>query len=308
MNNKKETSAKLSIFSNILLIIMKLIVGFLSGSVSVISDGIHSCIDLGTAIITFGTIKTANKPPDDMHPYGHGKYENIGSIISGLLILGTGIVIIINSVKGLFYTQAINNINLAFLVMVVSLVINLLMAMYLREVGENTDSEALKSESIHRFSDFISSLGIAFGVILIKVTGILSIDVYVSIIVGIIICYESKDILKNSFNSLIDHSLPKSEINQIEEVLNKYKDSYKRYYNLRTRKSGSERFIQLQVIVDPSMTVEDSGLLCIDIKRDIEKVLKNTNVLIQIEAFAGSCKININEINKHLIVTYAFKK
>jgi cation diffusion facilitator family transporter len=192
--------------------------------------------------------------------------------------------------------------------MVVSLVINLLMAMYLREVGENTDSEALKSESIHRFSDFISSLGIAFGVILIKVTGILSIDVYVSIIVGIIICYESKDILKNSFNSLIDHSLPKSEINQIEEVLNKYKDSYKRYYNLRTRKSGSERFIQLQVIVDPSMTVEDSGLLCIDIKRDIEKVLKNTNVLIQIEAFAGSCKININEINKHLIVTYAFKK
>lgn len=282
--NKKSKSAFLSVISNIFLIIFKLIIGFFSGSVSVISDGIHSIMDLFTAILTIVTLNKANKPPDTQHNYGHQKIEDIGSLIQFLLIFGTGILIIILAINKIFNPSSIGHITIAFITMFISAIINLTVSMCLKNMAKQYDSVALLAEGQHRMSDVYSSLGIGIGLLLVWIFHISILDQLISIGVGILICYESIDIFKKSINDLLDSSLPSSELDAITDILNKYKDSYNNYYDLKTRKNGNKRYIEMKLNVNGSFTMSKVSTLCHYIEKDINNILKDTDVLIQVES------------------------
>lgn len=171
--NAKVSIARLSILSNTLLIILKLAVGLISGSVSIISEAIHSSMDLLAAIIAFLSVRVSDNPPDSRHPYGHGKIENISGVIEALLIFMAAIWIIIEAVKKLLGEKIeLEAIGLGSLIMLISAIINAIVSKRLYKVARETNSVALEADALHLKTDVYTSLGVALGLGLIMVTGL----------------------------------------------------------------------------------------------------------------------------------------
>lgn len=288
MNNKVKV-ARLSIYSNTVLILLKLIVGLISGSVSIISEAIHSTMDLVAAVIAFFSVKASDKPADEKHPYGHGKYENVSGIIEALLIFIAAIWIIVESVKKLLSPKEVASIGLGFIVMFISAFINYIVSRKLYKTATQEDSIALEADALHLKADVYTSLGVGSGLLLIWVTGRNSLDPIVAILVAIFILKEAYELLISAFNPILDVKLSEEEIKIIDEQINKHKSVYCDYHKLRTRKSGKTKYIDLHIVFPENMTVKIAHDLCDEIESDIEKHLKNAEILIHIEACKNIC-------------------
>src|SRR5450759_3510622 len=169
--NAKVSIARLSILSNTLLLLLKMAVGLLSGSVSIISEAIHSSMDLIAAIIAFLSVRVSDNPPDSRHPYGHGKIENISGVIEALLIFVAAIWIIVEAVKKLFEEKIeIESIALGSIVMLISAIVNFIVSRRLYKVARETNSVALEADALHLKTDVYTSLGVAVGLGLITVS------------------------------------------------------------------------------------------------------------------------------------------
>src|SRR5450759_1191495 len=206
--NAKVSIARLSILTNTLLLILKMAVGLLSGSVSIISEAIHSSMDLIAAIIAFLSVRVSDNPPDSRHPYGHGKIENISGVIEALLIFVAAIWIIVEAVKKLFEEKIeLDSIALGSIVMLISAIINTIVSRRLYKVARATKSIALEADALHLKTDVYTSLGVAIGLGLIIVTGINWLDPVIAILVAMFIIRESYLLLKKAFTPLLDLSL-----------------------------------------------------------------------------------------------------
>lgn len=296
MNNKIKV-ARLSIYSNTVLILLKLVVGLISGSVSIISEAIHSTMDLLAAIIAFFSVKTSDKPADEKHPYGHGKYENISGVIEALLIFVAAILIIVEGIKKLIHPKDIESIGIGFIVMFISAFVNYIVSKKLYKVAKQEDSIALEADALHLKADIYTSLGVGGGLLLIWITGLNFLDPVVAILVAIFILKEAYHLLISAFNPLLDVKLSEEEIKILTEQINKHKSVYCDYHNLRTRKSGRTKYIDLHLVFPENMTVKVAHDLCDVIENDIEKLLKNTEILIHLESckkICTECKLNDN--------------
>jgi len=167
---EKIKVARLSIISNSSLIIMKLAIGIITGSVSIISEAIHSTMDLLAAIIAFFSVKVSDQPPDKQHPYGHGKFENISGVIEAILIFIASLWIIYEAIKRINTNEKIESIGLGALVMVISAIINFIVSKQLYKVAKKTNSIALEADALHLKADVYTSIGVAFGLFLIWLT------------------------------------------------------------------------------------------------------------------------------------------
>jgi cation diffusion facilitator family transporter len=292
MNNKIKV-ARLSIYSNSMLILLKLVVGVISGSVSIISEAIHSTMDLLAAVIAFFSVKASSKPADEEHPYGHGKFENVSGVLEALLIFAAAIWIIIEGVKKLIYPGHIESVGIGFIVMFISALANHIVSRKLYKVAKEEDSIALEADALHLKADVYTSLGVGGGLLLIWITGLNFLDPVVAILVALFILKEAYELLMSAFSPLLDVKLSEEEIKIITEEINKHNSVYCDYHNLRTRKSGMTKYIDLHLVFPENMTVKAAHDLCDIIEEDIEKLLKNTEVLIHIE----SCKKICNECN-----------
>jgi len=287
--NAKVKTARLSILSNTSLIIMKLIVGMLTGSVSIISEAIHSTMDLLAAIIAFFSVRISDKPADKDHPYGHGKVENISGVIEALLIFVASVWIIVEAVKKLLHPEGIESIGIGFIVMFISAGVNHLVSRKLYKVAIEEDSIALEADALHLKADVYTSLGVGGGLFLIWVTGLNYLDPIVAILVAIFILKESFELLKTAFNPLLDVTLSDEEIEIIKAEINKHENIYCDYHDLRTRKSGSKRYVDLHLVVPPSMSVKYAHNICDTIEKSIENSLNNANVMIHVECCENAC-------------------
>lgn len=288
--NTKVKVARLSIISNTVLIFLKLIVGVITGSVSIVSEAIHSTMDLAAAIIAFFSVKISDKPADENHPYGHGKFENISGVIEALLIFIASIWIIFEAVKKLLHPEGIGSVGMGFIVMFISALINQIVSKKLYKVAKQEDSIALEADALHLKADVYTSLGVGGGLLLIWITGLNFLDPVVAILVAIFILKEAFGLLKTAFSPLLDVKLSDDEITVIEEQINKHESVYCDFHNLRTRKSGSIKYIDLHLVVPENMSVKKAHDLCDIIEDDIEKTLKNTEVMIHLESCKKVCK------------------
>lgn len=288
MNNKTKV-AKLSVLSNSILIIMKLVVGFLTGSVSIISEAIHSTMDLAAAIIAYFSVKISNKPADKDHPYGHGKIENISGVIEALLIFAASAWIIIEAIKKIMHPEEIGSIGLGFIVMFISAAVNHFVSKKLYKVAKEEDSIALEADALHLRADVYTSLGVGVGLLLIYITKLSYLDPVVAIIVAIFILRESFNLLKTAFNPLLDVTLSDREVDLIKATIKKFSSAYCEFHNLRTRKSGNMKYIDLHLVFPEEMTLKDAHDICDNIEEELEASLKNTEVLIHLESCTHSC-------------------
>jgi cation diffusion facilitator family transporter len=279
--NPKVKIARLSVISNTLLIIMKLVVGIISGSVSIISEAIHSSMDLVAALIAFFSVKVSDTPPDSRHPYGHGKVENISGVIEALLIFVAAIWIIVEAVKKLLGEEIVlESLWIGSLVMAVSAIVNIIVSRKLYKVAHETNSIALEADALHLKTDVYTSAGVALGLLLIILTDIKWMDPVIAILVALFIIKESVELLKRAFWPLLDSAWAEDEIKDLEKKLN---DMGVNYHELRTRKAGNYRFIDIHVEIPGNESVGDAHKYCDQIEDELMAVYENLNVTIHIE-------------------------
>lgn len=285
MANAKCKAALLSVLSNTVLIILKICAGFISGSVSIISEAIHSGMDLMASFIALFSVNMSSKPPDKIHPYGHGKIENISGTVEGILIFIAAALIIIQAVKKLFHPEPLNETGIAIGVMILSAAVNIIVSSVLYAVAKKENSVALEADALHLRTDVYTSVGVGLGLILIKITDLVILDPLIAILVALWIIKEAFSLCKKAFQPLLDTKLPEQEELIIQHVLNGYKNEICGYHNLKTRQSGSQRYAEFHLEVNPGLSIQEYQLISDGIQKDLMCCLDNLSVTIHVEPF-----------------------
>ncbi|MFZ3172274.1 MAG: cation diffusion facilitator family transporter [Carboxydocellales bacterium] len=279
----KAKAARLSVVSNSLLVVGKLIAGISMGSVSVLSEAVHSGIDLVAALIAYFSVQKASEPADEEHPYGHGKIENVSGTIEAVLIFGAAAYIIYESIHKLQVGGEVEGLGLGAVIMGISAIVNWFISSRLYKVAKETDSVALEADALHLRTDVYTSLGVLIGLVAIKLTGLNILDPLVAIAVALLIIKTAWDLTKTSFVQIIDARLPQEEETLVINILEQHSGNFVEFHELRSRKSGAERFIDLHIVVPRQWPVLDVHQLCDHLEERIEEALPRAHVLIHIE-------------------------
>lgn len=282
---EKKLAAGLSITSNALIIILKFIAGIISGSISIISEAVHSLSDFLASVLTFFAVMKSSEPADKTHPFGHGKYEDMSGFIEGGLIVFAGIFIIWEAWRKLLFHQSIEvDTSLGIGVMLFAVIANILVSSYLFKIAKKSDSVSLHADGEHLRTDVFSSLGVLLGLILIKVTGIPILDPIIAILVALFILKAGFEISKNTLNNLLDGALPVEDIETIKNIINTYNDScLKGYKDLKARRSGPSKDIEITMLFPENMTISACHKICDNVETLIKQKLGNCNILIHAE-------------------------
>jgi len=286
----KVKAARLSVVSNSFLILLKLFAGFLTGSISLIAEAIHSIIDLVAAIIAFVSVRVSDRPADEQHPFGHGKAENISGVAEAVLIFVAAGLIVSEAVKRLIVGKTLELVEIGIAIMAVSIVVNILVSRYLLKVSSATDSLALEADARHLTTDVVSMVGVLIGLILVRFTGLNILDPIVAILVALLILKTAYDVIRKSFGGLIDVKLPQAEEDEIRSCIMEHNYQLVAFHDLRTRKAGSHRYIELHLVMPKNASVEEAHHMCDHLEQDIRKRLPRTNVTIHVEPCATECE------------------
>ncbi len=291
INQKKINAARLSIISNSVLMTGKIAVGFFMGSISVLSDGIHSGMDLLAALIAYTAVRKAAKPADEKHRFGHGKFENLASTLEATLILFAAAGIVWYAVPRLINPTPIESLGVGGIMLTIAIVVNIFVSQHLMQVAKETDSPALEAGAWHLRTDVYTSAGVLLGLGIIQVTGWLIVDPLIGILVAAIIIRAACKLIKESLKSILDVKLPDDEEERIRSVLAKYQNEYAEFHGLRTRKAGSERHIDLHLVAPANNSVAAAHKLCDRIEKEIKELFpQNVHVLIHIEPCDCKCE------------------
>ncbi|MBU3966607.1 MAG: cation diffusion facilitator family transporter [Euryarchaeota archaeon] len=292
--HKEITSvARLSIYSNTFLLLIKLAAGFMMGSISVLSEALHTGIDLMAAIIANYSVRKAGKPADDIHKFGHGKFENVSGTVEAILIFVAAIIILYKAGEKLIDPEKIelDFIGAGIVIMGVSTVVNFYVSGKIMKVAKRSESIALEADAYHLTTDVYTSVGVFIGLILILITKNPIFDPIIAIIVALIIMKASYDLTKRSVSGIMDVKLSDSEEGIIKSIIAEHYSEYAEYHDLRSRMSGAERFVDLHLVVPKNQPVGEAHDFCDHLEKDIKEKIPNLSILIHIEPCEADCEI-----------------
>jgi cation diffusion facilitator family transporter len=279
---KKTSVPIISITSNSVLLIFKIVAGVLMGSVAVISEAVHSGIDLLASAVAFASIRKAEQPADQDHPFGHGKFENISGFFEALLIFFAAVLIIFEAIKKLLHPLLIEKLGWGIGVMAVSTIVNICVSQILFKSAKKHGSIAIEADAMHLWTDVFTSGGVMAGLVIIRLTHWEVLDPVIAIFVAGLILKASFDLTIKAIADLADHQLPENELSAIRSVVDGYPE-VDGYHKLRTRKSGSRREIDLHIQIDKNTTLATSHDLCFRIENAIKTELPGAYVTIHVE-------------------------
>ena len=285
----KESAAKLSIVSVGLLIILQVIASIITGSISIRADAVHSALDMMAAVITFIGIRISGKPADEQHPFGHGKAENISStVVAGLIFAAAG-AIIYTAVNRLIVGAPLESIGIGIYVTAAAVIVDFLISWYLLKVSRKTGSLALEAQAGHVFSDALSSVAVLVGLVMVRLTGLNILDPIAALIVALLILRVGYKTLRKSFGGLVDTRLPRAEEAEIQSGIIEHYSEVVSFHKLRTRKAGSQRYIDLHLVMPKNASVDKAHRMCDHLEQDIESRLHHTSVTIHVEPCSIEC-------------------
>ena len=295
LQQRKERVAMLSVASNSVLVLFKVIIGVLIGSVSIISEAIHSGMDLVAAVIAMFSVRTSSVPADDRHPFGHGKIENISGFVEALLIFVAAFWIIFEALKKLNSPNVMEFAEWGVAVMLFSSVVNYIVSRKLFRVGKEADSIALQADAWHLRTDVYTSVGVMAGLSVIWLghkfvpnPDIHWIDPVAALFVAVLILRAAYDLTVHSILDLLDVKLPPEEEDFIRGIIIHQPLIYG-FHQLKTRKAGHVRFVEFHIKVDPQMSVLDSHGITKTLKQNIRKKFTDCVITIHIEPCDGVC-------------------
>ncbi|MDP6782800.1 MAG: cation diffusion facilitator family transporter [Dehalococcoidia bacterium] len=283
LTRTKTRAAAVSIASNSILILVKIAVGLAMGSISVVAEGLHSMLDLVAAIIAFFGIRIASRPPDTTHPFGHGKAESVSASIEGGLIFLAAAIIVVEAGRRIRGGLSLELLEVGMGVMLLSVVVNITVSRYLFRVARRTDSVALEADAWHLTTDVYTSLGVLVGLGVVRLTGFYLLDPLIAIGVAGLIVKAAWDVTRRSWAGLLDERLPADEESIIAVAIMEHGREMVGFHELRTRKSGNMRYIDLHLVLDKRATLEQAHNLCDHLEVDISTRLPNAVVNIHCE-------------------------
>lgn len=298
MENQKQKArvALLSIISNTTLVILKLLTGLLTGSISVLSEAAHSSMDLIASCIAFFAVRISAKRPDTEHPFGHGKVEDISALAEALLIFIAAIWIVAEAVHKLLNPGPLETIGWGALVMLFSVIANIAISQMLFKVGKKTESPALIADAWHLRTDVYTSAGVFAALAIIWLGGIFFpavninwVDPVAAIAVAMLICRAALKLTIDAIKDLIDTSPPAHELLWLSNYFQTLYPTVHSIHRVRTRKAGASRFIDLHVVVNPGMTVSESHEITEKMLNDIRGKLSGADLTVHIEPCDGNC-------------------
>ena len=283
INTEKKLVATTSIISNAIIIILKFIAGFISGSISIISEAVHSFSDFLASILTFFAISRSSEPADKEHPFGHGKYEDMSGFIEGLLIVLASVYIVYEASKKLIFGyHAEIESELCIFVMAFAVLANIIVSKCLFFIAKKSNSVSLYADAEHLRTDVFSSLGVLLGLITIKITGLTILDPIIAIIVAGIIFKAGYTIMKQTLNNLLEGSISKNEMEEITKILDTFQN-IKGYKDLKARNIGPMIKMELTVLFDNDMKIYDCHKICDEIEHAITNKIGNISIIIHSE-------------------------
>lgn len=290
----KYRAALLSVGSNCVLVGLKVAVGLITGSVSILSEAAHSAMDLLAALIAALAVRRSSKPADQGHLFGHGKFENLSGALEALLILAAAAFISWEAIGRLIKGGELEYLEAGVGVMALSVGVNSLVSRRLLSVARRTESIALEADALHLRTDVWTSLGVLGSLGIIYVSDLLvadpqanmrfhALDPVVALLVAAFIVRAAWSLLGRSLEGLLDRPLPEDEDRIIREILGSQEEEFLEFHELRHRKSGPERHIDLHLVVSPGATVGQVHALCDKIEALIQARLPRAKVLIHAE-------------------------
>jgi cation diffusion facilitator family transporter len=273
----------LSVAAALVTMAVKFIGYFLTGSVGLFSDAAESVVNLGAALVAVWAVTLAARPADEEHTYGHTKSEYFSSGVEGALILVAAVVIAVEAIPHLVHPQSIEQVGLGLTFSTAGAVINGVLAWFMLRAGKQLRSIVLQADARHLFTDVWTTAGVLVGVLLVGLTGWLILDPIIALLVAANIIWTGIRLIHQTGLGLLDTSLPKEDINQINAVLEPYRAQGILFHALRSRAAGTRRFVSFHVLVPGSWTVLKGHALCEEIELAIRHALPETTVFTHLE-------------------------
>lgn len=280
----RVSAALLSIASNTILILLKAFAGIVTGSVALVTEALHSSIDLVASLVAFFSIRKADEPADDSHPFGHEKMEDLAAAIEGILILiGSG-VIVFEAVRRLIIGGHVENIGIGIGVLALSVVVNVVVSARMMRSARFSGSPALAADAAHLRTDAATSMGVLVGLVLVQVTGADWLDPVVALLVAVAIVVAGVRIISRSSRVLVDEALPPDELDAIRDAVVAFSNrGVAGFHELRARRAGTRRLVDLHVQFRSGITLEEAHRTAHLLQDEIEKAVGGADILIHLE-------------------------
>lgn len=284
MIHSKSGAAGLSIASNSILIAIKIAAGAVTGSIAIVTEAVHSLIDLLASVVAFVSVRKADEPADAEHPYGHEKVESLAAAIEGMLILIGAGIIVYEATHRLVVGAHVETLGVGIAVMGFSLVANLFVSTVLSRQARAHDSPALAGDAAHLRTDALTSAGVLAGLAIVEITGVVAFDSITALVVAVAIVTAGLRIVRRSSGVLVDEILPDAEMDRIEAAIAAARTpEVAGYHKLRARRAGSRRYIDLHVQYRSGTSLERAHELAHLMRDEIEASLRRAEVLIHVE-------------------------
>ena len=281
MVKEKKRVALLSVFAAIFLTGFKLVIGVLTGSLGILSEALHSGLDLVAAVITYFSVRISDKPADINHNYGHGKIENFSAFIETILLLITCAWIIKEAINRLVTGNTHIEVNVwSFVVVISSIIIDFTRSRALYRVAKKHNSQALEADALHFSTDIWSSAVVLFGLICANF-GFFFADSVAALVVAIIVLYVSFRLGKKAIDVLLDKA-PKDTINKVQQTLTTFPE-VKHFHSLKVRTAGADTFIKFNIHLEPDLSLQQVHETCNKIEKELNNLIIRSEVYIHAE-------------------------
>ena len=280
----KRQAATLSLAYNAVATVAKLVAAILTGSVSLLSEAIHSATDVVASTFAYFSVRAASVPPDEDHPYGHGKMESVASFGESILLLGTVIYILVEAAQRLHGNAEVKKLDLGLIVIGLSAFTSFLVARRVSRIGEETGSLALKSNGQHLMVDFWTSVAVFGALGVTHWTKWAEADAVFAFGFGLWIAFGAWKMFRESYDHLVDRALPAEEMKALETILNEESGCIS-WHKLRGRHSGSTHYVEAHVVVPREWSVVQAHDIADRLEKRIQKELAPAVAIIHVDPF-----------------------
>ena len=289
MFSSTRGAAKLALAVVIGLIVLKVVAAVITGSISISAQAADSFLDLFAITVVFFAVRMASVPADEEHPFGHGKVEGIAATVQAVLIFTAGGLIIYSAVRRIISGATLELTEAGMGVMLVSIIASVFLSRHLLKVSRATGSLALEASARNIAADVYSAAGVLVALVAIRFTGFSIIDPIVALAVALFILRAAYDVMRKSFGELVDVRLPQAEEEVITSCLKEHIGQLVGFHAVRTRKAGSQRFVDLHLMLPKHASVEEAHQMCDHLELDIKGRLPNSSVTIHVEPCSTEC-------------------
>jgi len=253
---------------------------WMTGSLALGSAALDSLIDLFVSAANFLVLRRSAQPPDADHAYGHGKFENLAALGQGLFLVAAAVVLVWSGVRRLIEGGAPRQTGWGVAVLAISLLVSLGVAHTLRQAAERSGSPALRADSLHYATDLWVN-GAALGALLVvRWTAWSPADPLVALVVAAYVLRAGSSLALEAMGDLSDRGLPEQELRRIKAIVASFAPRVVGLHDLKTRRSGGQRFIELHLEIPRATSFEDAHALTVEVLRAVERELPRSKVFV----------------------------